>query len=69
MHDRSTLRRIVPWIMPLFGLAVFVAVVERAGPSRIVAVLAQADLHELVWAPVLVIAIAMARGLRWRFCS
>ena len=69
MHDRSTLRRIVPWIMPLFGLAVFVAVVERAGPSRIVAVLAQADLHELVWAPVLVIAIAMARGLRWRYVA
>lgn len=55
--------------MPLFGLAVFVAVVERAGPSRIAAVLAQADLSELRWAPVLVAAIALARGLRWRYVA
>jgi hypothetical protein len=55
--------------MPLFGLAVFVVVVRRAGPGRIAAVLASVDPALLVWAPVLVAAIAVARGLRWRYVA
>jgi hypothetical protein len=55
--------------MPLFGLAVFVVVVRRAGPGRIAAVLASADPVQLIWAPVLVAAIALARGLRWRYVA
>src|SRR5262245_11601670 len=69
MRDHSTLRRIMPWVLPLFGLSIFVVVVRQAGPSRIAAVLRPADLHELVLAPVLVVAIAMARGLRWRYVA
>jgi uncharacterized protein (TIRG00374 family) len=69
MEDRSSVKRILPWIMPLFGLAVFVAVVQHAGPSRILAVLAQAHTPQLVWAPLLVTAIAIARGIRWRYVT
>ena len=69
MDHRSTFRRILPWIMPLFGLAVFVAVVQRAGPSRIADVLRRANLAELRWAPLLVAAIALARGVRWRYVA
>lgn len=61
------MKRIIPWIMPLFGLAVFVVVVQRAGPARIMAVLASVEPVALIWAPLLVGAIALARGLRWRY--
>lgn len=67
MNHRSTIKRIFPWIVPLFGLAIFVVVVEQAGPSRIVDVLSAANPLQLVWAPVLVGAIAVARGIRWRY--
>jgi uncharacterized protein (TIRG00374 family) len=69
MNGRSSVKRFLPWIMPLFGLAIFVAVVQQAGPARIAAVLAEADTARLVWAPVLVGAIALARGLRWRYVA
>ncbi len=69
MNDRSSVKRFLPWIMPLFGLAVFVAVVDRAGPARIAAVLGEADTSQLVWAPIIVGAIALARGLRWRYVA
>ncbi len=63
------MRRIVPWLMPLFGLAVFVVVVQRAGVARIIDALSQADLGTLAWTPLLVVAIALARGLRWRYVA
>jgi uncharacterized protein (TIRG00374 family) len=63
------MKRILPWLMPLLGLAVFVVVVHNAGPARIASVLAQADPKQLIWAPVLVAAIALARGLRWRYVA
>jgi glycosyltransferase 2 family protein len=63
------MKRLLPWIMPLFGLAVFAVVVRRAGPARIAAVLSSADPALVVWAPVLVAAIALARGLRWRYVA
>lgn len=55
--------------MPLFGLAVFVVVVRRAGPGRIAAVLSSADVSLLVWAPLFVAAIAIVRGLRWQYVA
>ncbi len=66
MNHRNASARILPWVMPLFGIAVFVAVVQRAGPARILEVLRQADPAKLVWAPVILAAIAVARGLRWQ---
>lgn len=53
--------------MPLVGLAIFAWIVFRTGPARIGAILADMDLPLLVWAPPLVAAIALARGLRWRY--
>ncbi len=53
--------------MPLAGLAIFAWIVYRTGPDRIAAILSAMDLRLLVWAPMLVAAIALARGLRWRY--
>jgi len=53
--------------MPALGLAVFAWIVYRTGASRIGAILAAVDLPLLVWAPVLVLLISLARGLRWRY--
>jgi hypothetical protein len=69
MRGRLLARGILPWLMPVVGLAIFVAVVRHAGPARIVGVLAQADRARIVWAPLLVAAIAFARGLRWRYVA
>ncbi len=55
--------------MPLFGLAIFVVVVQRAGPARIAAVLSQADPWQLALAPLILVAIALARGLRWQYVA
>jgi uncharacterized protein (TIRG00374 family) len=63
------LNRALTWLTPLLGVAIFAIVVNRAGPSRIAAVLANVELKELVWAPLLVGAIALARGLRWRYVA
>lgn len=65
----SPMKRLLPWIMPVFGLALFVGVMRRAGPSRIADVLSSADPAQLLWAPVIVAAIAVARGLRWRYVA
>ncbi len=69
MNHLSTTKRLLPWIMPVFGLVIFAIVVRNAGPSRILAVLAEVDPVQLAWAPLLVIAIAVARGLRWRYVA
>jgi uncharacterized protein (TIRG00374 family) len=55
--------------MPVFGLAVFAIVVRNAGPARIASVLGQADPVQLLWAPVIVLAIALARGIRWHYVA
>ena len=69
MRHRDSIKRFLPWLMPLFGLAVFVVVVQRAGPGRIAAVLSQADPVKLALAPVILAAIALARGLRWQYVA
>lgn len=69
MRHRDSIKRFLPWIMPLFGLAIFVVVVQRAGPARIAAVLAQADPVRLAMAPLFLAAIALARGLRWQYVA
>lgn len=53
--------------MPALGLAIFAWIVHRTGAARIGAILADVDLRLLVWAPVIVAAISVARGLRWRY--
>jgi glycosyltransferase 2 family protein len=53
--------------MPLLGLAIFAWIVHRTGPGRIAAVLVEVDARQLVWAPLITGAIALARGLRWRY--
>lgn len=53
--------------MPLVGLAIFAWIVHRTGAERIGAILADIDLPMLVWAPFLMAAIALSRGLRWRY--
>ncbi len=52
-------------LMPLVGLSIFAWIVLRTGPDRILAILAAMDRGMLVWAPLLIAAIAVARGLRW----
>ena len=69
MRHRDSIKRFLPWIMPLFGLAIFVIVVQRAGPSRIAAVLSQADPVRLALAPLILAGIALARGLRWQYVA
>lgn len=69
MRHRDSIKRFLPWIMPLFGLAIFVVVVQRAGPARIAAVLSQADPVGLAVAPLFLAAIALARGLRWQYVA
>ena len=53
--------------MPAIGLAIFAWIVHRTGAERIGAILAAMDLRLLAWAPVIVGAISVARGLRWRY--
>jgi uncharacterized protein (TIRG00374 family) len=52
-------------LMPLVGLSIFAWIVLRTGPDRILAILADMDRGMLIWAPFLIVAIALARGLRW----
>jgi len=54
-------------LMPLVGLAIFAWIVFRTGPDRIAAILSAMDVAMLVWALPLVAAIAVTRGLRWRY--
>jgi uncharacterized protein (TIRG00374 family) len=61
------MRRLIGFLLPAFGLAIFVWIVQRTGVERIAAILADADPRRLVWAPFLVGAIMLARGLRWRY--
>lgn len=59
-------RRALTVLMPLVGLTIFVAIVLRTGPERIVGILRGIDPVRLLWGPVIIAAIALARGARWR---
>jgi uncharacterized protein (TIRG00374 family) len=62
-----SLRRIIGFLMPALGLTIFVWIVARTGPSRIAAIVGDVDVAQLVWAPLLMAAIAISRGIRWRY--
>jgi uncharacterized protein (TIRG00374 family) len=60
------MRRILSFVLPLVGLALFVAIVARVGPGRVAAVFAAADPVRLALSPLILAAILVMRGLRWR---
>ncbi|MCH7548292.1 MAG: flippase-like domain-containing protein [Candidatus Krumholzibacteriota bacterium] len=60
------MKRWISFVLPLAGLALFAVIVQRTGVDQIVAVFRSADLTRLAFAPVLVGAIVVLRGLRWR---
>ncbi|HEU4364960.1 MAG TPA: lysylphosphatidylglycerol synthase transmembrane domain-containing protein, partial [Candidatus Krumholzibacteria bacterium] len=67
MATTKKMKRLLGVLMPAIGLAIFAWIVHRTGAERIGAILAAMDLPLLAWAPVIVGAISVARGLRWRY--
>jgi uncharacterized protein (TIRG00374 family) len=61
------MRRLLTILMPMAGLAIFAVIVYRTGPARIMATLSTIAWPQLLWAPVLVIAISLVRGARWHY--
>lgn len=61
------MRRLLGLLLPAIGLAIFAFIVHRTGVGRIAAILGAIRVRELVWAPFIVGAIAVARGARWRY--
>jgi hypothetical protein len=61
------MKRLLTLLMPLVGLAIFAIIVQRTGPAKIWAILSGIDARALVWAPLLVLAISVVRGARWRY--
>jgi hypothetical protein len=61
------MKRILSFLLPAAGLAVFALIVYRTGPERIGAVLSAVEPVELLWGPPLVLAICIVRGARWRY--
>lgn len=53
--------------MPLVGLVVFAVIVYRTGPARIMATLSTIEWPQLLWAPLLILAIMLVRGARWHY--
>jgi uncharacterized protein (TIRG00374 family) len=54
------------YFLPILGLALFVYIVGRTGLDNITGVIRDADARVLPLAPVLVMAIILVRGIRWR---
>jgi len=61
------IKRILTILMPLCGLAIFAFIVARTGPARIAEILRAIDPRDLALAPVIMAAIVVARGARWRY--
>lgn len=61
------LKKLLTALMPLVGLSIFAVIVYRTGFDRIMATLSAIRARDLVWAPVLVIAIMLVRGARWHY--
>jgi uncharacterized protein (TIRG00374 family) len=61
------MKRWLTFLMPMVGLGIFAVIVYRTGPARIGAVLSAIEPRELVWAPVIQLAICFLRGARWRY--
>jgi hypothetical protein len=60
------MRRWISIILPFIGLAMFAFIVARTGPASIATVFRSIDLPGLAIAPLLMGAIVLIRGLRWR---
>jgi uncharacterized membrane protein YbhN (UPF0104 family) len=54
-------------LMPMIGLSIFAFIIYRTGPGRIWATLSAIAWKDLVWAPVLILAIMVVRGARWHY--
>jgi uncharacterized protein (TIRG00374 family) len=61
------MKKFLTALMPLAGLSVFAFIVYRTGPDRIMATLSAIAWKDLVWAPLLVVAIMLVRGARWHY--
>ena len=61
------MKRALAIMMPLVGLAIFAAIVARAGPARILGILRGIDPVQLLWAPLIIATISVMRGARWRY--
>jgi uncharacterized protein (TIRG00374 family) len=61
------MKRTLAILTPLVGLAIFVAIVVRTGPDRIAGILRGIEPVRLLWAPLFVAGISVARGARWRY--
>jgi len=61
------MKRWISFLLPLIGLALFVVVVASAGPKRILEVFRSADPVRLALTPVIIVAIILVRGIRWRY--
>jgi len=61
------MKRVFTISMPLVGLAIFAFIVYRTGLARIIATLSTIEWPQLLWAPLIVGAIAFFRGARWHY--
>jgi len=61
------LKKLLTALMPLVGLSIFAVIVYRTGFHRIMATLTAINPRDLVWAPLLVLAIMLVRGARWHY--
>ncbi len=61
------LKKLLTALMPLVGLSIFAVIVYRTGFHRIMETLSVINPRDLVWAPVLVLAIMLVRGARWHY--
>lgn len=61
------MKRVLTISMPLVGLTIFAFIVYRTGLARIIATLSTIEWPPLLWAPVIVGAIALVRGARWHY--
>lgn len=60
------MRKKLSFLLPLLGLSLFVYIVGRTGLDNITGIIRDADVKLLPLAPVLVVAIILVRGIRWR---
>jgi len=60
------MRKKLSFLLPFLGLSLFVYIVGRTGLDNITGIIRDADARLLPLAPVLVVAIILVRGIRWR---
>jgi len=60
------MRKKLSYLLPFFGLALFVYIVAKTGLDNIIEVFASADVKLLALAPLIIFVIIILRGLRWQ---